>query len=141
MVDPELVTRKIRLIVEELDFLEQFDDLDESDYLDQKMTRMGIERSLELLITRLIDINFHLANEELNQVPEDYYESFTMLAELDILDRERAEEVADLAGLRNRLAHEYDTLDESQVYSAFQKLIEELPPILNEIQEQYGKNN
>lgn len=56
MVDAELVTRKIRLIVEELDFLKQFDDLDESDYLDQTIERMGIERSLELLITCLIDV-------------------------------------------------------------------------------------
>jgi len=31
MVDSEFVTRKIRLILEELDFIRQFDDLDESD--------------------------------------------------------------------------------------------------------------
>jgi len=101
---------------------------------------MAIERSLQVLITRFIDVNFHLTNEELNRVPDDYYESFTMLSELEILDRDRAEELADLAGLRNRLAHEYDTLNDSQVYSAFHRLIEELPPILKEIQERYGES-
>lgn len=138
MVDSELVTRKIRLVIEELEFLKEQDDLDEPEYRRQKKTRMAIERSLEKLITRLIDINFHLANEELEQVPSDYYESFMMLVKLGILNHERAEEVANLAGLRNRLAHEYDSIDDSKVYSAFQKLIEELPPVLNKIQDKYG---
>jgi uncharacterized protein YutE (UPF0331/DUF86 family) len=48
----------------------------------------------------------------------DFYSSFLALAELGALDAKLAKELAPAAGLRNRLVHEYDDLDDARVLAA-----------------------
>jgi len=61
-----------------------------------------------------IDIANHLIAETSKEKPSTYRESFELLADLDIIDRKLAEELADLAGFRNVLVHMYVKLDLEQ---------------------------
>lgn len=65
--------------------------------------------------------------------PKDYFESFTQLAKLKILPRLFADDLAQSAGLRNRLAHEYNGIDEREIYKAIQKATRDLPTYLKAI--------
>ena len=56
----------------------------------------------------MIDINYHLLIEAGKPPPADYHESFVKLTRLGVLPREFAAQIAACAGLRNRIAHEYD---------------------------------
>ena len=65
--------------------------------------------------------------------PPDYHQSFTQLVQLGILDREFAQRLAACAGLRNRIAHEYDEIDPRKVHAALQTVMEDIPAYLRRI--------
>lgn len=111
-IDSELLVRKIRLIEEDLKRLFEYRKKQD------RMAAMASERLFERIIGRMIDINFHLVVETKNVVPKTYYESFMLLGEMEILTQRFAQELASLSGLRNRLAHEYNEIDEDQVRKA-----------------------
>ncbi len=69
---------------------------------------MIAERLLERIIGRMIDVNYHILTEHEGVPPKDFHESFTQLARVGVLPAELAHALAPAAGLRNRLAHEYN---------------------------------
>jgi uncharacterized protein YutE (UPF0331/DUF86 family) len=89
--------------------------------------RFLAERYLERIIGRIIDINFHLITGLDNLAPKDYFQSFTQLAELKILPNQSARELAKLAGVRNRLAHEYNEIDKKKIYQVIKEYFAILP--------------
>jgi uncharacterized protein YutE (UPF0331/DUF86 family) len=80
-----------------------------------------VERLLERMIGRMIDVNYHLLTEGGQPPPSDYYASFLKLAELGVVAPELARRLAPCAGLRNRLVHEYENIDPRQVFESLQR--------------------
>ena len=72
-------------------------------------------------------MNAHLAAELSAEVPDDYYRGFIRLGELGVLPRDLAERLAPSAGLRNRLVHEYDILDDGRVLASIGRVLDEYP--------------
>src|SRR5450756_654424 len=68
------------------------------------------ERYIERAVGRMIDVNYHLLTEFGQAPPPDYYQSFVQLATLGVYPAEFAARIASCAGLRNRIAHEYDAV-------------------------------
>lgn len=130
MIDKDLVYRKIKLISKDLKELKQISYLTEKEYFKNPMWEIQAERFLERIIGRTIDVNYHIVTETGNPPPSDYYESFIELGKLKILPREFSREMASYAGLRNRLVHEYNSLDEKKIYKAMKKLIKDIPKYL-----------
>jgi uncharacterized protein YutE (UPF0331/DUF86 family) len=126
-INHELLERKISLILQDLEQLQQLAELDMSQYLADFKNEILAERYLERIIGRVIDINFHIIAEKTLSTPTDYYSSFTQLAKLEILDHDSAARYARLAGLRNRLAHGYNGIDEKIIYEAVKDVVAELP--------------
>lgn len=120
MLDKEFIKRKIKLIQEELVHLETFAELSFEDVAKDFMKLAAVERLLEKIITRAIDINQHILAEK-GKGPETvrrYEETFTDLASLGVYSEEFGKAIAPSAGLRNRLVHEYDNVDEKIVYNS-----------------------
>ena len=69
-----------------------------------------IERILELLVMAASDLIFHLLAEE-NIQPESYRHAFQLASEQDWLPQDLAIRLQDATGLRNILAHLYETID------------------------------
>jgi len=119
MINKKLINRKIELIQTDLNYLSEFkqSSFDEisRDYKKQAL----VERFLERIINRAIDINQHLITElfEKGQVsPKSYKETFLKLADLEIYPVEFANEISKSVGTRNVLNHEYDNVDYSKIY-------------------------
>ena len=70
------------------------------------------------LVRRKIATNLHLLRATGAETPTDYYESFISLGQAGVIPRELAERLAPAAGLRNRLVHEYDDIDDEIVLKA-----------------------
>jgi len=140
MIDIELINRKLVLIGSDLDELAQLSVKPESEYLENHMYEAAAERYLERMIGRMIDINFHILVESGQAPPSDYYLSFIRLAELGIYDPEFAQTIAASAGLRNRIAHEYDEIDPMRIYAAINSAITDLPKYIRAIEEFLRKN-
>lgn len=133
-IDKLLVTRKISLILEDLKDLESLSRLSRTEYLSNRIHQLVAERLLERIVGRMIDINYHLIAEQAGLPPKDFYESFTKLGSLGILSRELASDLAPAAGLRNRLAHEYNEIDHQRVYDAVGRTLAQVPRYLEAVQ-------
>jgi len=136
-LDKQLITRKIKLIEEDLAKLEEFENLSLDDYLNSFDIRLKVERLLERIVGRVIDINYHLLKEEFKTIPNDYYKSFIMFADNKVIDKKFAEELAESTGLRNALAHEYDRIDDTQVYKSIKICLSQIPRYLSVVLEKY----
>lgn len=134
MIDKDLVYRKIKLISKDLKELKRISYLSEKEYFKNPMWEIQTERFLERIIGRMIDTNYHIVTEIGNPTPSDYYESFVELGKLKVLPMEFSRGLASYAGLRNRLVHEYNSLDERKVYNAMKKLMKDTPKYLRHIE-------
>lgn len=121
MVDKDFVERKISLIQEELKDLEKFKEFTLPEILSDFFKFNALERILEKVIIRAIDVNQHLILElQTKEVdtPKSYRETFLGLAKIGIYSDDFAKQIAKSAGMRNILVHEYDEVDYSMIYSS-----------------------
>ena len=139
MIDRDLVTRKMVLITADLGTLQGIASKDRGSYLASPTDELVAERLLERMIGRMIAINFPLIPEAGEAPPADYYESFTRLARLGVLERDFATRIAGSAGLRNRIVHEYDEIDPARVHEALQSAVEDIPAYLRRINDYVGR--
>ena len=135
MVDRDLVTRKIALVVDDLRAVTPIAQKRLDDYLASATDELVTERYLERMIGRMIDVNYHLVTEAGHAPPRDYYESFTQLAKLGILPPAFASQIAACAGLRNRIIHEYDEIDPRRVYEGLQAAVRDIPEYQRRVHE------
>lgn len=67
-------------------------------------------------------------------VPDDYFGGFTKLGDLGVLPAELARALAPSAGLRNRLVHEYDAIDDGKVLAAVGTTLDLYPRYIRAIE-------
>lgn len=136
MTDPELIARKASLIEKDLltlkGVLEKLGDKAVLDVGEQAQ----VERLLERMIGRMIDTNFHLITEKGRPAPKDYHESFMELGRMKILDGEFSKKISYAAGLRNRIAHEYDEIDAEKLLDGARSALKDIPEYLKQILKQ-----
>ncbi|OGP76175.1 MAG: hypothetical protein A2Z13_04425 [Deltaproteobacteria bacterium RBG_16_64_85] len=133
MIDRELVTRKIVLIGGDLEELRKLAGPGLEAYLADPYKEILAERFLERMISRMIDINYHVITGSDRPPPRDYYDSFTELGKMGVLDPGFASRVASAAGLRNRIVHEYDDIEPDKVFEAIQSALADLPIYLQAV--------
>jgi len=134
-VDKKIVIRKITLIREDLPELEKIGKMKLKEFIKDNFQEILAERYLERIIGRMIDINYHILTESGNPSPLDYYHSFTDLGKANIITDGSAKKMAQFAGLRNVLAHEYDFIDKKKVWQGMKSLLKLLPLYLSGIGE------
>lgn len=129
-INHELVTRKLLLVVTDLEPLGAIAAQGRSAYSASEVNQAVVERRLQRAIGRMIDINYHLLTASGHAPPADYHASFVALAGMGVLDREFAARVSRAAGLRNRLVHDYDDLDPALVFEALEAALLDIPRYL-----------
>jgi uncharacterized protein YutE (UPF0331/DUF86 family) len=132
-VDPALVTRKLLLVAADLDPLRPVAERGLEAYLAHPIEQAFVERYLERMIGRMIDVNYHVITGVGQPPPADYYASFVKLAEAGALDAAFASEIARAAGLRNRLVHAYEDLDPRRIFEALQTALVDIPRYLEQV--------
>ncbi len=137
-IDKKLIQRKITLINSDLKSLKKLSGLSLKTYLSKEEYEVLAERYLERIIGRMIDINYHILSEKENKIPTDFYSSFVMLGKKKYLPSKLAGTMANSAGLRNRLAHEYDEIDAKKVFEAAISCLRDVPKYLKCIVKSLG---
>ncbi len=117
-LDRALVRRKLAAISRNLADLEPIADLSLPEYMSDRMRRKAVERLLQEVVEAAVDVNLHVLRTLDVELPGDYYTSFIEMGRHGVLSMELAERLAPAAGLRNRLVHEYDDIDDAIVLSA-----------------------
>lgn len=121
MLKKDLIQRKISLIQDDLAKLSQLSGFSIDEITADFLKQAAVERLLERIISRAIDINEHLIAELTTAdiaPPKDYRETFFRLADLSVYPKEFAQEISKSIGTRNLLVHEYDKVDHEKVYGA-----------------------
>ncbi len=120
MINKKFVEQKIMLIEKEFDDLEKLAKFSFQEIVSDFLKLNSLERILEKIINRAIDINQHLiaelAKEE--EPPQSYKETFLKLSELGVYPNDFAESISKSTGTRNVLVHDYNNVDYSKIYSS-----------------------
>lgn len=121
MVNKIFVERKISLIQNELVHLAPFKDYTLEEISKDFVKQTLVERIMERIINRALDINQHLIAELADlktEPPLDYKETFLKLSEFGIYGRDFAESISQSVGIRNKLVHDYDKMDKEKIYAS-----------------------
>lgn len=117
-LDAALVRRKLAIIRRNLDDLAVIESLSLEEYRTDRFRLKGVERLLQEIVEAAVDANLHLVRAAGGPTPPDYYQSFVELGRQGVAPPSLAERLAPAAGLRNRLVHEYDVIDDSIILQA-----------------------
>ncbi|MDK2806271.1 DUF86 domain-containing protein [Thermoanaerobacterium sp. CMT5567-10] len=101
------ILKRIDFIQIELNDLDEYKKLTYEVYNTDRITRRNVERIIENISNALIDISkIIIANENIH-IPNSYREIILKLGEIETIDEELAKSIAEVARLRNVLAHQY----------------------------------
>ncbi len=119
----EIIVNKLIKMEKYISELEKFKPDTFKKYQNDQLKRYAIERLIQLIIDLALDINNILIKRSDRYPAQDYYSSFLELIDLEILSEEFAKDIAPSTGIRNRLVHEYEEVDNKVVYQNLDKLI------------------
>ncbi|RAK12699.1 type VII toxin-antitoxin system HepT family RNase toxin [Halanaerobium saccharolyticum] len=119
----EIIVNKLIKMEEYISELEEFKPETYKEYKNDQLKRYAIERLIQLIIDLALDVNNVLIKRSDHYPAQDYYSSFLELVELEILPEEFARDIAPSTGIRNRLVHEYEKVNDKVVYQNLDKLV------------------
>jgi uncharacterized protein YutE (UPF0331/DUF86 family) len=124
MPSQELITEKLLKMKEYLEQLQKFTPNSYEDYVKDLISKYAVERLLQLIVDLALDINNIILSALKNPPAADYFSSFVDLAECQVLDETFAYKIAPSTGLRNRLIHEYEEINDAIVFKSISQTIE-----------------
>lgn len=119
----EIIVNKLIKMEEYISELEEFKPETYMEYKNDQLKRYAIERLIQLIIDLALDVNNILIKKSDHYPAQDYFSSFLELVDLEILPEEFAKDIAPSTGIRNRLVHEYEKVNDKLVYQNLDKLI------------------
>ncbi len=123
MVKTEIIREKLIKLLSHLEELDNLSHYSFEEYQKNIMIRYSTERLIQLMVDLALDINNILLSSLGKQPASDYYNSFIDLIELEVLDEDFAYSIAPTTGIRNRLIHEYEKIDNRIIYENISKFI------------------
>ena len=118
MADERTVIRdkltRVGRYIQELEHLGTRYSMDE--YCANNLVKHSAERLIELIVEAAVDVNGLFVTLSGLPPPKDYYASFLELGRQRVYPWAFGKQLAGTAGLRNRLAHEYETIKDPIVY-------------------------
>lgn len=134
MLDEIYVNEKLARLSEYLNDLRQVARYSYEEYANDLFVKRTGERTLELIVECAVDINNHFIVEVGLRPPAEYFRSFLEMSNLGLISADLSNALAPTAGLRNRLAHEYETIVDRIVYNAIGKMILDYSEYVSQIQ-------
>lgn len=123
-----VLRRKLSRIVENLSELKAVKGITVKEWRADAMRKAAAERWLHICIEAAVDFNSHVLVGLGHPAPADGYQSFIDLAKhTRIIDADLATKLAPSVGLRNRLVHRYDDLDDDLVLTGIGEAVRLLP--------------
>ena len=116
MVDSALLASKLSAIRDAVERIRVVLPESSDTFLNDRTQREVVTLNLFVAIQECIALASHIVADAGWAVPKTYAESFTVLAERQVLNVELAERMRAAAGLRNLLAHQYGTIDFDRLY-------------------------
>lgn len=119
----DVIASRLRLLAEYVDELRRYREQATSFqvYLDDKMLRRAVERTLQVGAEACLDIGRHLIALEGFRYPEDNKDVFQVLREEEVIPKRLLPALIDMARFRNLIVHDYAKIDDAKVYAILKK--------------------
>jgi len=109
---------KLNLISERKHDIEEWmSGYDSSDFLEDKKTRLAVYKAFQEMTEASFDIAA-MACKDLKIIPKDDYTNIDLLFEKKIISNKLKNALSESNGLRNRLVHRYNGLDDSLAFDS-----------------------
>jgi len=119
----DLVRKKLGALHKHLKELEPLTQLTLAEYKQDYVRRHAAEKVVELIVEYAIDINRAIVEADRAEPPQTSYNTFLEMEKLGVIPPELTSRLAGTTGLRNRLVHRYDEIDDKAVYHSLQPLV------------------
>jgi len=133
LINKDLVLSKLLKIKKYIQELKTFSNITFEEYKRDFIKKRAVERLILLLVEVATDINSYVIVEIGKNPPTDYYDSFIKAIEIGLISKQLGEKLAPLAGLRNRLVHEYDEIKDDIVFNSINEVIKLYTTFIKEV--------
>lgn len=131
----ERIRQKIGRIREYLKYLQSLDENCEKKFTTDPIYRGALLHYLYLMADTCIALAEMIIKHKQLRPPQSYYESFDILGDNEILDKEFAYSFAKIAGFRNFLAHDYEKIDVKKICEDALKKLPQVNQYLHQIEQ------
>lgn len=121
---------QLRKSVERLQFLS---DLDKTAFTQDPDKLASAKYHFIVAIEACIDVCNHIISRNGYRAPEDYADTFSIMAEVKAIDRGFSDELRKMAKFRNRLVHIYWEVDDEQVHEILRTRLDDFRTFLSSI--------
>lgn len=135
MVNPEVVNSRLASIKEMLTLLKQHQKVAIETFLADRNSQLAVEHALFVCIQSLLDLGSHILSDMDVRDVADYRDVILKLGQRKVLPLHFAESIADMAGFRNRLIHEYQDIDPQKVYAFLQNRLGDFEEFMRHIRD------
>lgn len=123
MVDKALILRKFAELEEYLEQIKEYSDITLEEYSEDWKIQRIIERTLQMMIEICVDVASHIISDMGYRVPKSYADTFRVLHEENILEKELFETMENMAKFRNIVVHHYDKVDTAIVVNILKRYL------------------
>ena len=126
MVDKTLILRKLAELEEYLGQVKEYATMTVERYSKDWKAQRVVERTLQMMIEICADVAGHIVSDKGYRVPATYADTFRVLHENGLLNKELFETMEKMARFRNIIVHHYDKVDAEIVIGILKKDLKDL---------------
>ncbi len=114
--DKSVISEKLVALLGYIDELEPHISVSLDEYLSSSLLRRAVERLFQIIVEAIVDIADLILSDSGIEPPAAARESLARVQELGILSPTLADRLIQTVGVRNRLVHQYDRIDNARVH-------------------------
>jgi len=132
-VDPERVEKLIGSMRESVRILHEIKTSSEAEFKGDIHRQGSAKYNFIVAIEAAIDIANHIISKRGFRAPEDYADTFRVLADSGVLEANFAFELEKMARFRNRLVHIYWDVDVLEIWKILQSRLEDFEEYISQV--------
>jgi uncharacterized protein YutE (UPF0331/DUF86 family) len=133
MIDQEVIEGRIDIIHENLNYLKEVRKIKLEDFISNFEKIQAVKHSLQEAIEASLDIANHIIASKGFPRAEEYWQFFTILAENNVIKKNLAERLVEMAKFRNLLVHKYSIIDPRKLYKILNENLDDIEKYVKEI--------
>ena len=133
MVDKALLLRKLAELEEYLGQIREYANITVEQYSSDWKIQRIVERTLQIMIETCADVAGHIISDRKYRIPKSYADTFKVLHEENILEKDLFETMDKMAKFRNIVVHNYDVVDTSIIVIILTKHLDDFLTYKNAI--------
>jgi uncharacterized protein YutE (UPF0331/DUF86 family) len=119
--EQSVIRERLKLLGEYVSDLRELQDVDLATYVENKLVRRTVERTLHLAVEACLDIGQHIIAREGFRTPADNKDVFAVLSEEGVVPPALLPSLISMARFRNLIVHGYAQIDNQVVFGILKR--------------------